>query len=280
MIMTIGVPWADSGSQGAGGAFRRMRHQRQLSRRRLGDATEGVEDALGLRCRPRYGPPGDLRPDLVQAERELGDHAEVAAPATQRPEQLGVLVARCACDRSVGKDDLDRLEVVHRPAEATGEVSEAATQRQPGDAGERDEAERRREAVLLGRPIDVAEEGAGLDAREPRARIHLDRVLAGHVERHAAVGQREAGDVVSSTPDRQLDAVLRDEAHGADDVVDRCGPHDDRGSLRDHAVPQRHRFRVPVVIGGRQRSVQITGEGVEERRVQLLAAAVEAGDRN
>ena len=94
------------------------------------------------------------------------DDAEVGAGAADRPEQVGVLVAvRRARIAAVGGDDLDRHQVVDRPAEAAGEVAEAAAERQAGDADLGEEAEHGGEPVLLRRPVDVAQQAAGSDVR-------------------------------------------------------------------------------------------------------------------
>src|SRR5262245_40634421 len=45
------------------------------------------------------------RPDRMQPELELGDDAEVAAAAAQRPEQLRVAVRAGLYDVAVGGDD-------------------------------------------------------------------------------------------------------------------------------------------------------------------------------
>ncbi len=76
--------------------------------------------------RERDQPAEDLRPDVVEAEPELGDDAEALAGAADRPEQVGVLVAARAADRAVGGDDLDLEQVVDSPAEAPREVAETA----------------------------------------------------------------------------------------------------------------------------------------------------------
>ncbi|WP_236589914.1 GntR family transcriptional regulator [Ramlibacter aurantiacus] len=55
---------------------------------------------------------GVHRRDLMQAEGEPGHHAEVASPAAQRPEQLGVLVLVRHADAAVGQHDLGVDEVV------------------------------------------------------------------------------------------------------------------------------------------------------------------------
>ena len=133
--------------------------------------------------------------------------------------------------------------------------------------------------MLLGRAVDVAEERTGLDASEACSRINLDGIATGHVQGHPAVAEREAGDVVTPAPDRQLDPVLGGESHRSDDVVDRCGPNDDRRPLGDHAVPQRHRLRICLVVGAQDGSLEVPGKGLEHWSIQLDAAAIEAGDR-
>src|SRR5262245_60460289 len=51
-----------------------------------------AEHLRGVGRVPEYGPSQDGGPEGVEAELERGDHAEVAAAAAQRPEQVGVLV--------------------------------------------------------------------------------------------------------------------------------------------------------------------------------------------
>jgi hypothetical protein len=45
------------------------------------------------------------RSELVEAEMERGDDAEVSAAPTESPEQIRVLVFRCRHDAAVGRDD-------------------------------------------------------------------------------------------------------------------------------------------------------------------------------
>ena len=93
-----------------------------------------------------------------------GDDAEVAAAAAERPEQ--VLVLRFAGrDRlPVGGDHLRRDQVVAREADAPRQVADAAAEGEPADAGRGDDAAGRREAVRVGRVVEVAPRGAALGA--------------------------------------------------------------------------------------------------------------------
>ena len=68
-------------------------HERgQLARCRLGEVSVGREHLVGAFGTPDDEAAGDGRADLVQAEREPGDDAEVASTAPKRPEEFGVLV--------------------------------------------------------------------------------------------------------------------------------------------------------------------------------------------
>ena len=129
----------------------------QLAAGALVDLAVGAQDLLGALERPGDQPAVDGRADLVQRKGERRDHAEVGARAADRPEQVGVLVAAGGADLAVGGDDLDREQVVDRPAEAARQIAEAAAERQARDADLREEAQRRGEAVALRGVVDVPE---------------------------------------------------------------------------------------------------------------------------
>jgi hypothetical protein len=66
------------------------------------------------------------RAQLVEPELELGDHPEVAAPAAQGPEQVGVLVCARPHGAAVGQHDLRRLQAVDREPVHPAEPAPAA----------------------------------------------------------------------------------------------------------------------------------------------------------
>jgi hypothetical protein len=69
------------------------------------------------------GPARTVGPDGVEAEIERGDHAEVAAATSQRPEQIGVLILGRAQQLAVGRHDVDGKEVVYRKGRACASAS-------------------------------------------------------------------------------------------------------------------------------------------------------------
>ena len=118
-----------------------------------------------------------------------------------------------ACDDSaVGGDDVGRHEVVDRQPVPAAQPADAAAQREPADAGVRDQAARRREAERLGRPVDVAPRRAALDARPGASGSTRTSLIVERSTITAAVGDRMAGDVVAAAADRDGQAVRAREA--------------------------------------------------------------------
>src|SRR5690606_25711250 len=134
-------------------------------------------------------------------ELERGDDAEVAAAAPDRPEQIRVLVGARAAHLAVGGDDLHRKQVVGGEAITPADPAEAAAEREPGDAGRRDDAARHDQPVRLRGAIDVGPGGARLHPHTAAGGIDLDAPLGREIDHHAAVAQRGAGDVVAAAPD-------------------------------------------------------------------------------
>ena len=251
----------------------------QLARRRLGQVAVGREHVVDPVGAPYDEAARDGRADLVQAVRESGDDAEVAPTAPQRPEEVGVLVAAGRPDLAVRGDDLDLLQVVHRPAEATREVTQAAAERQAGDADSRVErAQRRGQSVRLRRSVDVPEQTPRADVREPRLRVDADVAHARHVERQTALGDRGSGHVVAAALDAQQQTVVTCEPDGRSDVGGRVRLEDECGGFGDHAVPDQHRVVPAHVARTKYRAPDPRGELVELLRPQRHEPAVESGD--
>jgi len=172
----------------------------------------------------------------VQPEDERGDHAEVAAAAPDRPEQVGVLLAAGAHALAAREHELGLEQVVDRQAELGRQVTEAAAERQAADAGGRDDAARSRQAVLVRRAVDLAPGAAAADPDRPGLRIDVDRLEPGQVDDDAAVARAQPGAVVTATANGQQQAVLVGERDDRRDVVGARAASDDRWAPVDHAV--------------------------------------------
>ena len=225
----------------------------QLAGRGLGEHAVGAEDLLGAGGVPQDQTASDRRADRVQQECEPSDHAEVAAAAPQRPEQLCVDLAIGGADRAVGGDDLHLVEVVDGPAEAAHQVAETAAEGQAGDADLGDESEHGRQAVPLRGAVDVLEQAAGSDMDTAGGGVDGDIAHPGQIEGQTLVGEGGAGDVVPTAFDAQQQPVVAGELHGYGDVAGGDRLNDERRSPGRQGVPHQH-GTIPALVAGAEQA--------------------------
>ena len=139
----------------------------------------------------------------MEPELELGDDPEVAAAATQRPIQVGLLVGARAQPPAVGGHHLCREQVVAGEAAAAHQVTQPATEGEARDPGRRDEAAGRCQTDVLGGRVELAPHHAAARSNPLGVAIDVDRLHRGEIDDHAAIARRVAGDVVPAGPDRE-----------------------------------------------------------------------------
>ncbi len=207
----------------------------------------------------REGQLRDERPraDAVQSELELDHDAEVAATATQAPEQIWVLIGGCPHDVAVRGDERVGHDVVACQAGRASEPPHASAQRQPADAGVGHVPGRGGQPEGLGGAVQGAEHRAALHAGPQRDRIDGDAAKAGEVDHQPAVRNREAGDVVTAATHADLQVVLTRRAHCGDDVSDRGALDDQRRAVVDHCVPDPPGGVIPGCARGQEEAVEV-----------------------
>ncbi len=211
---------------------------------------------LGAQLDRPEGRPADDRAHLVQPEEEGGDDAEVAAAAPDRPVQVGVLLRTGAGPLAAGEHDLRLDQVVDREAALASQVAEAAAEREPADAGGRDDAARHRQPVLVGRGIHFAPGAAAADSRRPGAGVDLDSLQARQVEDHAVVARSQPAAVVAAAAHGQRELVVAGEGDDFRDVAGVGAARDQGGPPVDHRVVHLAGLVVAGVLGGRQLSLE------------------------
>ena len=105
--------------------------------------------------------------DRVQPVLEFGDHAEVAAAAAQRPEQVRVLLGAGPQHLTCGSDDPGGQQVVARQPVLRGEPAEPAAQGQPAYAGVADRAAGGGQAMSLGGRVQLRQRCPAADPGGP-----------------------------------------------------------------------------------------------------------------
>ena len=201
----------------------------------------------------------------MRAERELGHDAEVAAAAAHGPEELGVLVGARRDALAVGEHDLGREQVVDRQAVPAREVTDAAAERQPADAGRRDDPARNREPVRMRRRVHLAPGRSSADANRARAGIDRDRAEQRQVGHDAVVDAPEAAAVVAAAAHRKRQVVRAGEGDHARHVRRARAARDHGRPLVDHRVEQRPRLVVARVVGPDQLALEPRAELTSSR---------------
>ena len=184
----------------------------------------------------------------MRLEQEARHHAEVAAAATQRPEEIGVLILAGGDKAAVGEDHIGFEQVVDREPVLAREIPRAAAQGQARDAGARDDAERDREAERVSRMIDVARRAARFDPHGLRGRIYANTFHLGQVDDESIVAAAQARAAVATAADRDEQGHAR--ARSSRPRSRQRHPRSAQsaaGLLVDHAVVELARLIVAVV---------------------------------
>jgi hypothetical protein len=185
----------------------------------------------------------------VEAELERGDHAEVAAAASQRPEQVRVLVRGRPQPLAVGRHDIDGEQLVHREAVLAHQPTDATAKGEPGDSGVTHDSADGGQTVRLRLAVDVAPKRTtlhpgpapgGIDSHTPHRReVDDDPVVAHGGARH----------VVASAANGDLQIVVAGETHGRDHVGGPDASGDQARAPVDGTVPDCTGAVVVGVIG-------------------------------
>ena len=154
--------------------------------------------------------------DRVQLELERGDHPEVAAAASQRPEQVLVLPGAGRAHLAVGGDHLGREQVVETEAVAPGQVADPAAQGEPGDAGSGNDPTGGGQPVGVRGVVEVPPGGPASGAGRLGGWVDVHVPHQRQVDDHPAVVGTEAGGAVPAAFDRQVQAGVAGEVHCAD----------------------------------------------------------------
>ncbi len=133
-------------------------------------------------------------------------------PAPRRPQKSSgssSAVARSSRPSAVTSSTAVRLSIVSPKCRCSR--PDAAAQREPGDPGVTDDADRAHEAVCLRRDLELPEQRTTVHAGGPRRRIDLDAAHRGQVDDQAAVVADQPGGGVTARPDRDLQALVAPE---------------------------------------------------------------------
>ena len=250
--------WSIVGRDGIGGQRRLVRRIREevapAAHRLVGIG--GIEDELHHRR---------LAGNLVQAKLELRDDPEVAAATAERPEEVGVLVGGDSQPLAIGGDERIGLHVVAGEPELAGQPAHASAEGQAAHAGMGDVPRRRGQSVLLGGPVERAQQSPAADRGTAGDRVDPDAAHRRQIDHEAAVRHGQAEHAVPAAFHADLEARIPAVENGSRDVGRARATRDERRAPVNHRVPHRAMRVVFVVPRGDQDAVESSNGHVTSR---------------
>ena len=188
--------------------------------------------------------PADNLIHRMQLEVEARDHAEVAAAAANRPEQIGMRAGIHLPDLAIGGDKLDAEQAVDGHAVFAGQIPYSPAERDAADPDRSGIAEASGQAMLGGRLRIFNRGQARASPDGARVGLDLERIQIAQVEQDAALGRAEKA--VPAVANRQRQAARARDAHGLRDVSRAGRPDDHRRATIDPAG----KYRPQLVVTG------------------------------
>ena len=199
-------------------------------------------------------------------ELKRRDDAEVAPSPTHGPEQVGVLGRAGSPQLPVGRHDLHRAQVVAGQPVAAVQPADPPAQRQPGDAGGRDDATGDRQPEGLGLAIDIPPGRPALDAHDTSVGIDPHATHRRQIQHQPVIADAVAGDAMSSSPHRGQQLLLAGQVDRVDDISGARALHDQARAAICQAILDNPGLVIPVVL----RRQQPTPKGHPKRHGLLV----------
>ncbi len=201
-------------------------------------------------------------------------HPEIAAPAAQPPEQLGVFVGSGAPELTVRRHDVGGQEVVADEPVLAHQPSHAPAEGEAGDARLAHHPARGGEAESLRLVIEVLPQDSGLSPGRLGRGIDVDALHQRQVDHEPVVAHGGSRDIVATATHRDQQALGRGEAHRLQHVGGARAAGDEARPLVDHRVPDTPRGIVSIVAGGEEGTAhsrtKIVDRGGVERALRTL----------
>lgn len=191
----------------------------------------------------------DDRTDRVQSVPELRDNAEVPAPASDGPEQVGVVVLAGGHNSAVGGHHLGAFERIQRESELPTQPANASSERDPAHAHVGAVAKRHHQILPAARRREPACRHTCADPGHLVSSVDVDVIQSGEVDQQPTLGAPVTGDAVTSSPDCDLVSSDPRELQGPRNIGRLSHSDDERRVLIVEAVVDASQVVVDVIAG-------------------------------
>ena len=191
----------------------------------------------------------------MQPELELGDHAEISAAATDGPEQVGVVAWTGAQDPTVSDDDLGGQQIVDGQPGLAAQPPHTPAEGQSAHTGMTHQARRYREAMGLGRGIEVAQQRTTLNPCCLAFGVHDNTIERAQIDDQTVIANRMTRETVRTTTNGNRQSQRSSRPERRHDVSSRAATNDDRWSPIAVGIPRLTRLVVACILGADDRPV-------------------------
>jgi hypothetical protein len=188
---------------------------RELVGSRVGHLDERPQD---LRRERQDEHAAENRAQFVEPVAQPRQDTEVAAAASQRPEQIAVPLTVHVQGVSAGGDEFHREQVVDRESVLSNEPADPSAQREPGDTNRMGVAEPGCQPMTRGLHGVLPGGESGLRPGASANRVDVQPTHVAEVEHEPAVGGAMTGVTVGAASNRQFKVVLARERNRERDI--------------------------------------------------------------
>jgi hypothetical protein len=242
-----------------------------------GELAVEVEDGFRLVEGMEHHPPQHERPHRVQLILEGRDDTEVPATAAHTPEEVSMLGGARGPHLAIGRDDVDRDEVIGREAVLASQPAYPAAQGQARNAGIRAGAPGGGQTERLGLMVEVDPLDPPFSPDGAPAGVDTHTAHPGQVNHEPPIAHRGARDIVAATPDRHQEMVGTREIDGLDHIGDPSTAGDERRPTIDHAIPDGTGLIVARVARAEQGATHTRHEALDGGLVKHRVGAAGGG---
>ena len=193
-------------------------------------------------------------------EQEAGHHAEIAAAAAKRPEEVRVYRLARSDKPTVGQHDVGLDQTIDGEPVLAAQIAVTAGKREASDAGGRDDAKRHSQSERVRRVIDLSGQAARGDPRSLGRRIDPYALHHRKIDNETIIDAAEPGSIMAAATYGDGQILLAAEVHSRDHIGRVGAARDQMRPLVDHRVIKLARLIVFGVVAADKRAAQALRE--------------------
>jgi hypothetical protein len=187
---------------------------------------------------------------------EGSDDTKIPPAASHAPKKVFIFGRAGGQESTIGRDDIDREQVIATQAVFPGQPPHASTEGEAGNAGIGDDARRGSQVERLGLVVEFPQLNTGLGAGRAPERIDAHAFHLGQVNHETPVTEGVARNAVPTSSDGHQQVVGAGKIDGINHVGHASTADNQGGPFANHSIPDGTSFLVALITGTEQWATQ------------------------